>query len=153
MGKRSPKDFASQSTVAEVVHLRTEDVVTQTGLCWELKVRCQKNNPNGLGQVCVIPRIRALGVHSPVRVLQQWLERRQVLSQSCMLSDYLFVTITGRAKGGQVSPDCMREHVAYRFGRGEHRILCVAAERSITLDAAQMKMPPGSRAAGALPKS
>ena len=104
---------------AEVVQLRTDDVVTQSDTFWELKVRCQKNDPNGLGQVCVIPHIRALGVHSPVRVLQRWLDRRQLLSRSCQLSDFLFVTITGKSKGGQVSPDSMCKHVAESFGHGK----------------------------------
>ena len=104
---------------AEVVQMTLDDIITQSDSFWELRVKCQKNDPNGLGQLCVIPHIRALGALSPVRVLQEWIERRTHIGKTCTLSAFLFVTITGKAKGGPVSTDSLRKHVADSFGCGK----------------------------------
>ena len=84
---------------------------------FHLNVRCQKNDQEGLGMICVIPDIRALGQNSPARILQKWLETRAAFQKSDNDGEPLFVTVTGRPAtiGGSVSADSFRKLVTANF--------------------------------------
>ena len=81
----------------------------------QLQVRCQKNDPAGIGQLCVIPSIEAMGEASPTKIFLDWLRRREELT---VTSDFLFITTTGVKAGSQVSVDSFRKHVTSAFGDG-----------------------------------
>ena len=94
------------------------DVLEVSSKLARLKVRCQKKNPAGIGQVRVIPHINALGDHSPCNVLNLWLARRRELVQIHPISNKLFITLSGKNLGRGVSTDSFRKHVAAEFGLG-----------------------------------
>ena len=101
---------------AEVINFKMNNIVDTTGTGIQLKVTCQKNDQNGLGQMCLIPRVKAMEAWSPDLVLQRWLDARQVLVRSASPDDFVFITTTGTNKGGQVSTDSLRKHVVAAFG-------------------------------------
>ena len=103
---------------AEVVAFTLADVRRTSDECVQLQVRCQKNDPRGIGQVCVLPSIPALGHTSPHLVLQAWLDRRLKLSVQFDMSQHIFVTLTGKNRGQAVSTDSLRKHVTKEFGKG-----------------------------------
>ena len=79
---------------AEVVAFRMSDIQVETHLGVRLKVRCQKNDRLGLGQVCLLPNINALGPHSPLAIFKRWLQlRKQLVEEVHDLP--IFVDVTG----------------------------------------------------------
>ena len=101
---------------AEVVSFTMGDVISTDASGVQLRVRCQKNDPAGIGQVCTIPAIAAMGLSSPPMLFLEWLRVRRDLAPA---SEFLFVTTTGRNKGQQVSVDSLRKHVKAVFGDGK----------------------------------
>ena len=101
---------------AEVVAFTVEGVLFADTSGIQLRVRCQTNDPAGMGQVCTIPAIAAMGSSSPPTLFLEWLRVRHDLAPP---SDFLFVTTTGRNKGHQVSVDSLRKHVTAVFGVGK----------------------------------
>ena len=101
---------------AEIVNFEVTDILEANDTLVRLLVRCQKNDQLGLGQVRVLPDIRALGAASPPRVLRRWLEIRPSLAQA--ESTKLFITTTGINAGGPMSKDSLRKHVSLMFGKG-----------------------------------
>ena len=57
-----------------------------------------------------------MGERSPPLIVKAWLERRGSIAPPS--SKHLFVTVAGRNKGGRVSTDSLRKHVAAAFGHG-----------------------------------
>ena len=103
---------------AEVVAFDLCDVQEVHSNYVQLLVRCQKNDPRGLGQTCVIPHVAALGEFSPSYILRQWISRRRELDKDLTTSKKLFITLTGANKGGAVSRDSLRKLVTAAFGVG-----------------------------------
>ena len=61
---------------AEIVAFTTKGVTTGTERGMRLIVRCHKNDPLGLGHVCLIPNIAALAKCSPLTIFKRWLVLR-----------------------------------------------------------------------------
>ena len=101
---------------AEIVVFQMSDVMEINDSLVRLRVRCQKNDPIGLGQICILPHIQALGAGSPARLMQLWLQRRQRLVNST--DGPLFITLAGKHKGHATSTDSLRKFVAANFGAG-----------------------------------
>ena len=101
---------------AEIVNFEVADILEANDSFARLHARCQKNDQLGMGQVCVLPDIRALGSASPPRVLRKWLAIRPSLAHA--ESTKLFITTTGINAGGPMSKDSLRKHVSLMFGKG-----------------------------------
>ena len=99
-----------------MVAFSIEDVLEAYISGIQLRVRCQKNDPSGIGQVCVIPAIQAMGSSSPPTLCLEWLRARHDMNPP---SKFLFVTTTGQKKGHRVSVDSLRKHVTAVFGEGK----------------------------------
>ena len=56
---------------AEVVQFLESDVLELSDLVVQLRVRCQKNDPVGLGHTCIIPSISTMGACSPPLILRK----------------------------------------------------------------------------------
>ena len=80
-----------------------------------MKVTCQKNDQYGLGQMCLVPAIDAMGLWSPHLALQRWIDARKLVTSASEADDFVFVTTTGINKGGLVSTDTLRKHVVAAF--------------------------------------
>ena len=103
---------------AEVVAFTMADVHSADDSCVQLHVRCQKSDPRGIGQVCVLPNVPALGHASPHLVVRAWLDRRQQLMFQQAMSNHIFVTLMVKNRGRAVSTDSLRKHVTGAFGKG-----------------------------------
>ena len=101
---------------AEVVGFQLRDVQGDDHLGLHLKVRCQKNDRVGLGQICFIPAVAESPSWAPVAALRRWLGIRGQFVDSTDLDKSLFVTTIGRNRGGPVSTDTLRKHVTSAFG-------------------------------------
>ena len=102
---------------AEVRSFTMSDVDSQDPRGIRLKVRCQKNDQEGLGMICIIPDIQVLGINSPKRILLAWIEARGSVAKAPDTSQLLFITTTGNRKtlGNPVSPDSLRKFVTSTF--------------------------------------
>ena len=81
---------------AETRNFEVRDVSTKQD-DFVLKVRCQKNDQEGLGSICIIPNIRSFGKNSPACILAEWLSVRRAFQRSDAESEPLFITTTGSA--------------------------------------------------------
>ena len=102
---------------AEVVAMQMRDLGAFTDDGVSFKVRCQKNDPRGLGQVCFVPHIKVLGDASPARLMRRWVTLRSTCQSDSSELAPLFVTTTGANKGGPVSTDSLRKAVAALIGK------------------------------------
>ena len=102
---------------AEVVAMQMRDLGQFTDDGVSFKVRCQKNDPRGLGQVCFVPHIKVLGEASPARLMRRWVSLRSSCQADPSELAPLFVTTTGVNKGGPVSTDSLRKAVAALIGK------------------------------------
>ena len=100
---------------AEIVDLHLADILEAQSTVVQFRVRCQKNDPLGLGQTCVIPDVAALGEASPSKIVFAWIQRRQVLQATNVSAKHLFITTTGKRRGQGVSTDSLRKHVTTSF--------------------------------------
>ena len=88
---------------AEVVALRLSDIERSDDTGVRLRITSQKNDQCGVGQVCFLPDMPALGPASPHIIFQRWLTARKLITSSEKPDDFLFVTVTGKHKGGGMS--------------------------------------------------
>ena len=102
---------------AEILNFSIADVSIQSNGDFSLLVKCQKNDQEGIGMMCVIPTIRALGKNSPASLLEAWLSCRTAYKKSESDKEPLFCTVTGAANriGNSVSPDSFRKALGAVF--------------------------------------
>lgn len=108
--------FYGMRRSAEVIQFQMQDMLHEDKQGRRLRVRCQKNDPKGLGQVCLIPCISSLGAFSPHNMLNRWMAIRNNITEDNTKTAPLFVTTTGANKGKAVSYDSLRKHVVQQFG-------------------------------------
>ena len=92
------KGFFGVRRGAEIVALKLQDVEHMGSNGVRLRIASQKNDPCGVGQVCFIPAMPALGQASPCVVLSRWLEARINVGGSQASHSPLFTTITARTR-------------------------------------------------------
>tara|TARA_B100000780_G_C21093677_1_gene440898 strand:+ start:153 stop:1682 length:1530 start_codon:yes stop_codon:yes gene_type:complete len=102
---------------AEILQFRRRDATWVINGDIHLYVRCQKNDQAGIGMVCVIPSIPALGSNSPALILDKWMQIREDFMKTKNPDEPLFLTITGTKKtiGNRVSADSFRKAVTNKF--------------------------------------
>ena len=101
---------------AEVVSFQWRDVQREDSLGLHLKVRCQKNDRVGLGQICLIPEVAGSPTWAPAVAMRRWLGIRGQFVDATDPLKPLFVTTVGKNRGGPVSTDTLRKHVTSAFG-------------------------------------
>ena len=89
--------------------------VVSTG--FSLKVRCQRNDQEGIGMTCIIPDIPALGCVPQTLLLQNWLQARMRFAKSSNAEEPLLCNVTGNSKsvGNKVSADSFRKALSGLF--------------------------------------
>ena len=96
---------------AEILKFAKSDVTISNMGDYHLKVRCQKNDQEGIGMHCVIPSVASLGDSSPTTVLSKWLDCRADFINNDNIDEPLFCTVAGTSSriGKAVSADSFRK--------------------------------------------
>ena len=114
---------------AEVVGFQLDDISEAQSGALQLRVRCQKNDPIGIGQLCFIPEVTHLGKASPANLLRMRLAERRAVAQSSANNAPIFVTVTGRNKGAAISTDTLRKWQLNISTIDSMEFICAASTR------------------------
>ena len=134
---------------AEVVQFRLKDVESQSDTGTGRVVRCQRNDSCGIGQVCLLPSMPALGQASPDKLLVSWLNARSSFATDASPDAPLFVNVTLQNKGGFMSTDSFRKIVYAVYGKSYASRSPEKGATSSLRELAPPRMPPDNRVGGA----